>query len=88
MSRNYMIIKSILKKSNSKSYPKKKLRFSEKNYIKIIPNKEDIKKEEKECNKMEDVRALLHQNKTESYAMKKAKLKKRRKRTKKNYIPN
>jgi hypothetical protein len=80
-----MIIKSILKKSNSKSYSKKKLRFSEKNYIKIIPNKEDIKKEEKECNKMEDVQALLHQNKIE---MKKAKLKKRRKRTKKNYIPN
>jgi hypothetical protein len=85
MSRNYMAIKSILKKSNSKSYPKKKLRFSEKNYIKIIPNKEDIKKEEKECNKMEDVRALLHKNNTE---MKKAKLKKIRKRTKKNYIPN
>lgn len=79
-----MAIKSILKKSNSKSYPKKKLRFSEKNYIKIIPNKEDIKKEEKECNKMEDVRVLLHKNNTE---MKKAKLK-IRKRTKKNYIPN
>ena len=40
-----MVIRSILKKTNNKYKSKKNIRFSKKNQIRIIPNKEDMKKE-------------------------------------------
>ena len=40
-----MVIRSILKKTNNKYKSKKNIRFSKKNHIRIIPNKEDMKKE-------------------------------------------
>ena len=41
-----MVIRSILKKPNNNKYKSKKnIRFSKKNQIRIIPNKEDMKKE-------------------------------------------
>lgn len=40
-----MVIRSILKKTNNKYKSKKNIRFSKKNQIRIIPNKEEMKKE-------------------------------------------
>ena len=40
-----MVIRSIIKKTNNKYKSKKNIRFSKKNQIRIIPNKEDMKKE-------------------------------------------
>lgn len=41
-----MVIRSILKKPNNNKYKSKKnIRFSKKNQIRIIPNKEEMKKE-------------------------------------------
>ena len=38
-----MVIRSILKKQNNNKKSKKNIRFSKKNQIKIIPNKEEMK---------------------------------------------
>jgi hypothetical protein len=38
-----MVIRSILKKPNNKYKSKKNIRFSKKNQIRIIPNKEEMK---------------------------------------------
>jgi hypothetical protein len=40
-----MVIRSILKKQNNNKKSKKNIRFSKKNQIRIIPNKEEMKKE-------------------------------------------
>ena len=38
-----MVIRSILKKQNNNKKSKKNIRFSKKNQIRIIPNKEEMK---------------------------------------------
>jgi hypothetical protein len=54
--------RSILKDpKQNKSKSQKNIQFSEQNHIRIIPTKEDIKKEEKEGKHMENIRALLNQ---------------------------
>jgi hypothetical protein len=54
--------RSILKDpKQNKSKSHKNIRFSDQNHIRIIPTKEDIKKEETEGKHMENIRALLNQ---------------------------
>jgi len=59
---NNMATRSILKKqSKDKPKSKRNIRFSESNQIQIIPTKEEIKQQESNGKKMEDLRALLNQ---------------------------